>query len=133
MTVYIYSTLAADMAYTIYKPEVSQNDNISIIDRTVYVKGGSGVVAAKSTEGNFYTPKGVMTSVSEEEFELLLQNKVFQMHVDNGHVSYENKEKKVADVVKDLEEKEPSSPLTPDDFVTTEDGKNKLKPRKGQM
>ena len=128
MTVYIYSTLAVDMAYTIYANEKDAS-GLSIIEKQIYIKGGAGVVDPKSTQGNFYTPKGVVTKVTDEELEMLEKNHVFNLHKDRGHILIEKSQKPVEKVIEGMNEKENSSPLTPDDFVESSEGGKKLKPR----
>lgn len=119
---YIYSTLAAPQAYTTYK----KNDvrELALVESVVHIKGGTGVMEAR----NIQTPRGVMTEVTSEELQALLENPVFKMHVDNGFITIEDKEKKIEKVVQDMNAKDKSRPVTPDDFEKSRDGKStKLK------
>jgi hypothetical protein len=107
---HIYSTLAAPQAYTAYK----KNDvrELALVESVVHIKGGTGVMEAK----NIQTPRGVMTEVTSEELKALMENPVFKMHLDNGFIVIEDKEKKIEKVVKDMNMQDKSRPITPDDF-----------------
>lgn len=119
---FVYSTLAAPQAYTSY---VKNSDKeLSIVEKTVLIKGGARVMEAK----NIMTPRGVVTEVSDEELKCLMENPVFKMHMENGFITVEEKEKKVEKVTKDMNQKDKSRPVTPDDFEKSKDGKStKLK------
>jgi predicted class III extradiol MEMO1 family dioxygenase len=119
---YIYSTLAAPQAYTTYK----KNDpkELALVESVVHIKGGTGIMEAR----NIQTPLGVMTEVTSDELKALMENHVFKMHLENGYITIEDKEKKVEKVAKDMNMKDKSRPLTPDDFEKGKDGKSgKLK------
>jgi hypothetical protein len=61
----------------------------------------------------FYTPKGTVTRISDEDKEMLLRNPTFLRHMKLGFVHIEDKEKTVDAVVGNMEEKDGSAPLTP--------------------
>lgn len=117
MRYYIYSTLAAPQAYTTYLK--NSEKELPIVESTVLIKGGTGVMDAK----NIQTPRGVMTEVSEAEYKALQQNYVFNMHVENGYITVEEKEVKVDKIAKDMSHDDKSRPITPNDFEKPKDGK----------
>lgn len=63
------------------------------------------------------TPKGKVTEVSNEDYALLQEIPVFQLHVKNGHIKVENSKKEVEKVVEaDMSPKDKSAPKTPKDY-----------------
>jgi hypothetical protein len=81
----------------------------------VTIQGGHGV-----SDKHMFTPKGVVTKVSDRDLELLLENKSFQRHMDRGFITYDKKNVSAEKKAKDMAEKDGSSPLTPKDFVESE-------------
>lgn len=120
MSHYVYSTLGAPMAYTAYiKNDVRE---LPIEESVIHIKGGAGVMDAK----NIQTPRGVVTEINDDELKALRENEVFKMHEAGGYIIVEAKNAPVEKVVKNMNEKDKSKPLTPDNFVKDKDGKNKL-------
>lgn len=118
---YIYSTITCDTAYPLYVENNSKD--LGIIKKrpdgtpmTVIIKGGHGV-----SNKNMYTPRGVVTQVSDEEMELLEQNVNFQRHKKAGFITVDKKEVAPEKKVADMTQKDGSAPLTPKDF---EEGEN---------
>lgn len=58
-----------------------------------------------------------MTSVTDEDLELLEQNPVFALHKANGFITVEAKEIPVEKVVSDMEARDEAAPLTESDFI----------------
>lgn len=120
MTYYIYSTATCGAFYTLY--ENNSSKDIAVPKKAngrvlqVEIKGGHGVATK-----NLITPRGVVTQVSDEEFELLKQNASFQKHVQAGFLSFDKKEVAAEKKVADMADKDGSAPVTPQDF---EDGEN---------
>ena len=74
-----------------------------------------------------FTPRGVVTILSDEEFDVLKDNNAFKRHVEAGHITFDKKSVAVEKKVKDMAEKDGSAPLTPADFV---EGQNSSKDAK---
>lgn len=106
---YIYSTLTGSQAYQCYK---RGGADLPIVDKTIVVAGGANVA-----DEHFITPRGVVTTVSDEDFALLEQNPVFQLHKSNGFIVVEDKEAPVEKVASDMEARDESAPLTDNDFI----------------
>lgn len=106
--VHVYSTLSAPVRYTVYQK--SGND-IPRAERSVLIKGGANVA-----DKNFITPRGVVTTISVEELALLEQDKLFQLHVKNGYLVVDKSLVDVDKVVADMEGRDESAPLVPEDF-----------------
>lgn len=129
--VYVFSTLSTPMAYT--KFSTGGND-LPRPERTVSIMGGANVA-----DKNFVTPKGVMTAITEEEYEFLQHNNLFKKHVENGFIVVEKSEHKVDDVVADMVARSPDAPMVPDDYVAEDKAppatksapKKQAQPRKG--
>ncbi len=108
-SVLIYSTLAASVRYEGHEP--SGNDILKVT-YSILILGGANVA-----DKHFLTPKGVVTPVTPEEFAQLESNDLFNMHVTNGYITHETKQKSVDDVVADMATDDKSAPLTPNDYV----------------
>lgn len=80
-TLYVYSTLAADVDYQLTRP--GANDIPEVVG-SVLVKGGAGVVPRKGEPDG--APNGIATPISEAQRDLLEANGVFQVHMQNGYV-----------------------------------------------
>jgi hypothetical protein len=115
---YVYSTLSADNIYGAY---VKGGADLPMIDRErqVLIKGGSNVA-----DKRLITPRGVVTEVSEDQLAALLENTVFQMHVENGYVTFSDHNEDPEKVIgaEGLEARDASSPLEPGDFVADDAG-----------
>lgn len=118
---YVYSTATCPINYSVYSKN-SSND-LGVVQKrpngkplTVTINGGHGVA-----NKHFVTPRGAVTQVSDEDMEILLNDKNFKRHVDAGFMSYEKKEVAPEKKAKDMADKDGSAPLTPKDF---EEGEN---------
>lgn len=105
---YVYSTLASDNIYCPYLKNVTGDVNIP--QKGVFIKGGSGIA-----NKYMYTPKGVVTEVTDQELEILEANQVFQMHKENGYILVEKRKVEPEKKIKsgDLKERDVSAPITP--------------------
>lgn len=129
---FIYSTLSNDNAYTLYKPPVGEG-GLPIPTGSVLVKGGAGVA-----NDRVITPRGIVTEVTDEEFDLLKQCVVFQRHVKNGYIKVDASKTDPEDVAADMTGRDVSAPLVPQDFsedrgqkAPTHSGQAKAKPTQG--
>jgi hypothetical protein len=106
---YLYSTLAADVAYTTY---AEGGGDIPVAEGQVVVKGGSGVADAR-----MFTPNGaVITPTDEETLARLRQSPVFLLHEKNGFITVSDKLKDGEVAATDMEARDVSAPLVPADF-----------------
>lgn len=117
---YVYSTLTADMKYG---PYISGHNDVPQRDEHVLIKGKAGI-----TTDRFYTPKGVVTEITEAQYELLKQDSVFLLHEKNGHVVVDE-DALDADLMAESMEKDPSAPLEEKDFKEpVKEGETQIKP-----
>jgi len=107
---YVFSTLSTDTAYTDY---ADGGGDMPVVKSTITIKGGANVA-----DKNLVTPMGVMTKVSEDQLASLKNNKVFQLHEQNGFIKITEKAYGVEEVVvgEGMAEKDASAPLTPADY-----------------
>lgn len=106
---HIYSTLTAPVMYVTYKKNDSRA--MAIAEHRITIAGGANV-----SNKHFVTPRGVLTTVSDEDYEHLLRNPVFQKHLETHHVFCDQVKanaNKVADA--NMQAKDESAPLTPKD------------------
>jgi len=116
MTHYVYSTLTGS---TIYEPApVKEAKDFQYDEETrrILIKGGAN--RARSTiSGGLWTPKGILTIVSDKQMEALLVNQHFINHVKNGFIKHDKqKAKTVEKGVADLEPKDKSAPYDPNNM-----------------
>ncbi len=120
MPFYVYSTATNAGTYVEYEKNAS--NELAIAKKwpngkpmKVNINGGHGVA-----NKHFFTPKGVVTQVTDDEMEMLLRNPAFKRHMDKGFMTYDKKnvapEKKAANMA----QKDGSAPLTPSDYEETE-------------
>lgn len=109
MSKHIYSTLTNSCNFALWsKPK----NGIPLRTKTVFIQGGANV-----PNDQFVTPKGVVTKVSDEDYDALLKCPSFVLAVSDGYLSVETREKKLEKVVADMEPKDSSAPLTAEDYA----------------
>ena len=82
------------------------NGNV-ILKKKISINGGANVANKK-----LYTPKGVVTSVSDEDYEVLKQISEFNNHVARGFLKVQKAKQDADEAVHDLQEKDATAPLT---------------------
>lgn len=107
--VYIYSTLSASVAYTVYRKSTG-NDLPQAQDRIV-IEGGAGVI-----NKNLVTPRGVVTVIDEEKLALLQEVRLFRKHVENGFIKIAKSEADPDKVAVDMEQRDKSDQMVGEDF-----------------
>lgn len=117
MPKFIYSTLANDTTYANY---AKGGADLPSTTKKIKIKGGVGVPDKKEN-----TVQGVVTEVSDEEHEHLQKNAVFQRHLKNGFVFVSDKARDPEKVAADMESRDPSAPIVPEDFDKTDTVKPK--------
>ncbi len=114
---HIYSTLANDVNYAVYAydtPLANGHRNARKV-KDIIIKGGTNVaVPIKRRGGEPYTPVGVYTEVSNEEYEHLAQDSTFKEHLDRGFVRVENRKVNTEKAVTKMDLKDKASPKTPE-------------------
>ena len=118
---YVYSTLAAAVAYTLYQK--GPND-LPVEAGSVTVQGGAGVVSRK---GEPEAPAGVATPVTEEQAAMLEQNPVFKVHKANGYVVITTDKPEPERMAADMNTGDKSKQLNPADFPDQNVTTNKQK------
>lgn len=108
----IFSTLTAANEYRFYKP--GNDRSPAIVEHSVVIGGGANNVNRR----NLITPRGVATTVSDEDLEYLKQNEVFQLHMKNGFITIDAaKDERDADkVAADMEGRSPDAPTVDADY-----------------
>ena len=112
---FVYSTATNSAFYCLYD---TSTPGPAVLLKRVHIKGGHNVNHAHNPmqKNNIYTPYGVRTEVSEEDFKFLLQNESFNRHVAKGFLSYDKKKIAPEKKAKEMEQEDGSSPLTPKDY-----------------
>jgi len=108
----IFSTMTGSVTYTDWKLSPG---GLSIAGREVTIKGGANVADRRT----IITPRGVGTSVTDEDLEFLKTDPTFLMHEKNGFITVDA----VADIrdadlaAADMEGRDDSAPDTVNDFL----------------
>lgn len=100
---YVYSTLATDMAYTNHE---KGGADLPIALPPVFIKGGAGVA-----NDRLVTPRGVVTEISEEQAEYLQSNSIFQLHQKNGFVMIDTASVDPDKMAADMQGRDNSAPI----------------------
>lgn len=108
MSVYIYSTMSADVAYVGF---ISSPAGIKTPAKKIIIAGKANIA-----DKRLDTPKGKVTEVSDEDYTALQEIPLFQLHVKNGFIKVENRKKDTDKATKDMTEKDKSAPKTPSDY-----------------
>ncbi len=106
---FIFSTLASDVAYTNH---AQGGADMPIDLPPVLIKGGAGVA-----NDRIVTPRGVATTVTEEQVEYLRANQVFQLHEKNGFVMVSETYADPDTVAADMTGRDNSAPVVPQDNI----------------
>lgn len=109
---YVYSTLASDVDYTLY---AEGGGDLPIALPPVRIQGGAGVA-----NDRLVTPRGVVTRVTEEQAAQLRQNKVFELHEKNGYITISETSADPDTVAADLTGRDYSAPIVPGDLPDDE-------------
>lgn len=109
MSKYIFSTLTASQKYPIWIRTPGRD--MPTMQSYVRIQGGANLPSKV-----FVTPLGVMTVISDDEFERVTQCPGFQQHVDNGFLIVEDHPYELDSVIEDMEAKDSSAPMVPEDF-----------------
>ena len=109
---HVYSKLSCSQNYTIYAPaKEGQQGTPHVKEKSVLINGGANVVDKTALT----TPQGVVTTINEEQKAVLDACNMCQRHIKAGYIKIEDKNHSVESVVKGMEEKDLSAPITPAD------------------
>lgn len=122
---YVYSTLACDTRYNDWTKRDPRM--VPVSNRSVLIKGGAGVM-----NDRLVTPTGVATEVTKEDLAFLLDHPLFQRHAENGFVTYDEFQKDIDKAIADLNKRDESAPLTPEDIATGEKAQPAESSKKGR-
>lgn len=96
MSQYILSTMTASVNYNLY----GKVENLPILKHKITIHGGAGIPSARSGFGEvvedentgrpIWTADGIITPVSDSDWEILKENKVFQKHLAKNLVKVLN-------------------------------------------
>lgn len=121
---YVYSTLTADTAYATYN---KGGGDIPLQGETILIKGG-----ANTADKSIVTPAGaVITEVTKDQLDKLMNNDVFQRHVERKFISFMDGkvDGEVAVAKEDMEARDDSAPITPNDIGPDEGARPQDSPR----
>ena len=105
---HVYSTLTQHQHYTNWTTPVE--GGLPQVTGKVSIKGGANLA-----DKTLVTPHGVLTTIDDEQLEVLENNFLFKQHVKSGHivVRKDKVDPEVA-VAADMEKRDGSAPVTPE-------------------
>lgn len=105
---YIYSTLSNSQMISQFNVV---EGGIPKRGKSVIINGGSNVA-----NKNLVTPRGVVTELSDADYALVKDDKSFKRWVERGYITVDSKNIAVEKVVADMDGRDESAPLVPQDF-----------------
>ncbi len=132
MTNYVYCTATCSTNYVCYDVTPAQaNAKVKKWPdgrkMMVTINGGHGV-----SNKHFVTPRGVVTQVSDEDMEWLQHDEAFKRHQKAGFIVVDRKKRNPEKVAAEMQDKDGSAPITPDDYETESDGTTKIFKKKNK-
>lgn len=109
---YVFSTITNDTCYVGY----ATGRDLHQVQKSVLIAGGSN--RADGTR-NIFTPQGVMSIVSDDDMEFLLQNDGFQKHIERGFITHLPYKAEADEVAEDMIDRDGSAQMKPADFDTS--------------
>jgi len=106
--VYVYSTLSADTSYPTWHK--SGGDQM-VKGPDIIIKGGANVA-----DKNLVTPRGCVTTLTDEQFAQVEANSVFKRHLERGYVSVDKRRVDPEAAAADMTTRDVSAPLIAEDF-----------------
>jgi len=116
MTYFVYSTMTSGVDYAFYARNTSPQGGVNKTRKVISIKGGAN--SPTSPMKGLITPKGVVTTIEDSDYELLKNHLVFKQHLAAGHVTVERSKAKVDTVVKNMTPKDGSAVAIAADFKT---------------
>lgn len=110
---YITSTMSASVNYATYGKTAG---GLPVVTKEIVIEGGANVMNKKLLA----TPNGVVTKITDEEYEILKNHPLFQLHEKNGFikVSKSNPQEDVMKVkVDDMQSKDASAQRVDSDYT----------------
>jgi len=107
---FIVSRASQDNEYVVW--ETTTNGQ-KAVKKTILIKGGANVL----DKHTMTTPNGVVTEISDEDYEILKEHTAFKRHLSRGFMEVMKEEKKARKLSKEkTDKKDGSAQLTPKDF-----------------
>lgn len=129
MTVYVLSKMTNAVSYRNYRMVGDVNGKqgpLPVPTDTVIIRGGADRPSqkggfgesAEDINGNvLWTPRGVVTKLTDDEYERVKEHWLFKKHMEGGYLAVVGSDvvdnhKKVTKIVEDMEGQDPSAQLT---------------------
>lgn len=107
---FIVSRASQDNEYIIWTTTANGQKQVK---KSILVKGGANVM----DKHTMTTPAGVVTEISDEDWEVLKDHTAFKRHLERGFIEVMKEEKKARKSAKEKsEKKDGGAQLTPKDF-----------------
>lgn len=118
---FVYSTMSAPVRYC---AAIEGGADLPIPQDGIVIAGGTGIA-----NKNLVTPTGaVATQVTGEQLEALRGDRVFAEHLKNGYLLISDSKADGEVVASDMESRDKSAPLTPQDYEAAGEAAPKVGP-----
>jgi hypothetical protein len=99
------------MRYAKYRDSYPGQVGPAVIEHEILINGKVGVA-----NKHLITPRGAVTSVSDEDYDVLKDNYHFKEHIKEGHILVEKKQEDVEKVITKMKKRDKSAPIVPEDY-----------------
>ncbi len=107
---YVFSTLTASHDFPQWESKRG-NDQLPRAKGMIRILGGANLPAK-----TMVTPRGVMTPITDAQYEILQANPAFQRFVKRGFMTVEDRPHDADEVAENMTSKDGSAPSTAEDF-----------------
>jgi hypothetical protein len=104
------------MRYAKYHDSQPGQHGPATIEHEVLINGKVGVATK-----HLITPRGAVTSIDDEDYEVLKDNYSFKEHIKAGHITVEKKQAEMDKVVSNMKKKDNSAPITPESYENADE------------
>ena len=115
MSYFVYSTLSTNQIYVNYAPIGEREAAAATRIEQVLIKGGANI-AMPAFGNKTHAVEGVLTEISDEQYDFLKHDASFQAHVRNGFITAIDSKEALEVVKADMEAKDESAQAVAEDF-----------------
>ncbi|QRE00518.1 hypothetical protein [Burkholderia phage BCSR129] len=124
MSKYILSTMSDNVSYNVY----DKSSDLPVVRKQVTILGGANKASLNSGFGDMvknsegiplWTPAGMVTPITDADYEAIKDNAVFRRHMERRFIQLLDKDPgrdhdKVSSLVQTMTPRDRAAPLTPD-------------------
>jgi hypothetical protein len=124
---FIFSTLTNSHLYHQWTRPADKHLGPEVIPTPVLINGGANRATFPDGKHGRYTPRGVMTEVTEPQMEYLDGCTAFQRHKKQGFIIVSTSKDDAENIARDMHPKDNSAPLTPESPELNKPGEEEVR------